>query len=390
MTNEQRKEIQALLDERGLTFKPLQEEMIDHIACDVEQRMGKGVLFRDALRDAMSEVSPAHFLTLQRDTLLVIDKRFAASQWLSYSAMGALLAAFIFRVFHLQFSEALFILSFVFIATALITGSFSGSSFYKKESGISRVMFTLAGVVVLQLGYAFKILHLPGADNIIIVSTILTIITFLSNAYVVYRQLPGKETMLSFLHEKYTPSIERFLLILIGVMTAFKIVSVTTDYQIPSIQIILLIVIYGAGIQFIAMTWRIVESNADFKKGIFLFGMAVASVCIILPFLGSMLPFEVRVVLILLFTLVSSWLALSMQQNGTDVLSVLTVVIVSLVFITWALIKLAILPAHFNKFVFNIPVVILLGGSLAVARKHGTLRAYMMISLSGYLIEYAT
>lgn len=388
MTNEQRNEIQSLLNERGLTFKPLQEEMIDHIACDVEQRMAGGLRFREALREAMSEVSPVQFMTLQRDTLLVIDKRFAASQWLSYSAMGVLLSAFLFRVFHLQFSEALFILSFILIAMALVSGSLSGRPFQRKKTEMARVMFTLAGIVVLQLGYAFKILHLPGADNIIIAATIIAIITFLSNAYAVHRQMPGKETMLSFLHEKYTPSIERFLLILVSVMAAFRIIDITTGYPMPSVQIILLIVIYGAGIQFIAMTWRIVESNAAFKNGIYLFGMAIASVCIVLPFLGNILPYDIRVVLILLFTLVSSWLAVSMQHGDNDVLSVLTVIIVSIVFIIWAMVKLMMAPSYFSKYIFNIPTLILLCAALAITRKHDTMRAYMIISLSGYLIEY--
>lgn len=389
MTNEQRNEIQSLLNERGLTFKPLQEEMIDHIACDVEQRMASGVSFREALKEAMTEVSPVQFATLQRDALIVIDKRFAASQWLSYSAMGILFAAFLFKVLHLQFSNELLVLSFVLMATALVAGSFSGNSFHRKKNDVIRIAFTLAGIVILQLGYAFKILHLPGADNIIIAATVVTVVTFLSNAYSVYRQTPGKETMLSFLHEKYTPSIERFLLILVSAMAVFTAVSITTDLYVPSVRVILLIVVYGAGIQFIAMTWRIVELNANFKKGIFLFGIAIASVCILLPFLGNILPFELRVILILMFTIVSSALAFSMQQGGTDIRSFLMVIVVPVVFFVWAFVKLTVLPQYFNHYIFNLPVLIVMCAALFLTRRHEIMRSYMIISLGGYLIEYA-
>lgn len=389
MTNEQRNEIQSLLNERGLTFKPLQEEMIDHIACDVEQRMASGVSFREALKEAMTEVSPVQFATLQRDALIVIDKRFAASQWLSYSAMGILFAAFLFKVLHLQFSNELLVLSFVLMATALVAGSFSGNSFHRKKNDVIRIAFTLAGIVILQLGYAFKILHLPGADNIIIAATVVTVVTFLSNAYSVYRQTPGKETMLSFLHEKYTPSIERFLLILVSAMAVFTAVSITTDLYVPSVRVILLIVVYGAGIQFIAMTWRIVELNANFKKGIFLFGIAIASVCILLPFLGNILPFELRVILILMFTIVSSALAFSMQQGGTDIRPFLMVIVVPVVFFVWAFVKLTFLPQYFNHYIFNLPVLIVMCGALFLTGRHEILRSYMIISLGGYLIEYA-
>ena len=54
ITKEQKNKIQAVLAERGLLLKPLQDEMIDHIACDIEQMMAEGVAFDQALHQEFS------------------------------------------------------------------------------------------------------------------------------------------------------------------------------------------------------------------------------------------------------------------------------------------------------------------------------------------------
>jgi hypothetical protein len=388
MTNEQSNKIQAILVERGMTFKPLQDEMIDHIGCDVEKLMDAGASFDDALHQTMGEIPADHFATIQRDTLLVIDKRFVASQWLSYLTIGSLFLALLFKILHLQFSGELLILSFILMAIALLTGSFSGVSVTREKKGIGRVMAMVAGVIILQLGYAFKILHLPGAESIILAAIAVTVGALLTNTYKVYQHAPGKETMLTFLHEKYTPNIERFLLVLLFAMTAVKIITITTSFQVSAGPIILLIIILGGGLQFIALTWRILEQQVIFKKPVFFVGIAIASLCLALPFLGEILRFEIRVVSVTAFALISAWLAFRMQQHSTNAVSFVMAILVPIVFIVWATVKLQLLPGEFNRYVFNLPVLALLVAGLVVSKKHDTMRSYMTVSISGYLIEY--
>jgi hypothetical protein len=389
MTSDQRDTIQAILVDRGLTFTPLQDEMIDHIGCDVELLMNSGRSFEEALQRTLEEIPAEHFSTVQRDVLVGIDERLAAFKGLSYLTIGSLLLAFLFKVLHLQFSDEIFIISFILIGATLLRGSFFGSSVTAKPKGITRLLFTLLGLIIFLTGYAFKILHLSGAETIIIVGSAVNVAALIINTYAFFRYPPGKETMLTFLHEKYTPSIERFLLILLFFITAVKIVSISTGFHVPVASVILLIIIFGAGLHFITMTWGILQQQVQFKRQIFLVGMVMTSVCLPLPFLGEILPSEIRVVSVTAFMVVSALLAFSMQQQTANVFSPILAGFVPLLFLTWAMLKLGVLPVGFERYLFNLPMLTSMVAGLLLSKKHDTMRSFMIISLAGFLIEYS-
>jgi hypothetical protein len=272
----------------------------------------------------------------------------------------------------------------------MLRASFSGASLIRNKNGNVRLILTLAGIILLQFGYALKLLHLTGSEPIIVVATSITVIALLSNTYVAFRHAPVKETMLTFLHEKYTSNIERFLSILLAVMATAKTISITTTFQVPGASAILLIIIFGSGLHFIVMIWRILEHQVLFRRTVFLLGIAVISVCLPLPFLGEMLPWEIRVVSIIVFTAISAWLSFRMQQQPEHVVPSIMVVLVPFLFIIWTTVKFHILPIEFHKYVFNLPVLSLLVAGLLLSKKHDTMRSFMIISLGGYLIEYPT
>jgi hypothetical protein len=363
--------------------------MIDHIGCDVEPLMNSGLSFEEALQKTLGEIPGEHFSAVQRDVLVGIDKRFASFKWLSYLTIASLLLAFLFKVLHLQFSDEIFIISFLLIGATLLRGCFFGSSVTGRPKGITRLLFTLSGLIILLAGYAFKILHLPGAETIIIAGGTVNVGAFVINTYAFFRYPPGKETMLTFLHEKYTPGIERFLLILLFFITAVKMASMATGFHVPVTPVILLIVIFGSGLHFMAMTWSILQQQVQFKSTIFLVGLVIASICLPLPFLGEILSWEVRVVSVTAFMVTSALLALGMQQQGANVFSPILAAFVPLLFLTWAMLKLGVLPIGFHRYLFNLPVLTLMVAGLLLSKKHDTMRSFMIISLAGYLIEYS-
>jgi hypothetical protein len=389
MTIDQRDTIRAILVDRGLTFTPLQEEMIDHIGCDVEVLMNSGSSFEEALQITLEEIPAGHFSVIQHDVLIGIDKRFESSKWLSYLTIATLLLAFLFKILHLQFSDEMIIVSFILIGGTLLSGSFYGNSVTRKPRGLTQLLFTLSGIIIFLTGYAFKISHLSGGETIIIVGGAISITTCVVNTYTFVRYPPGKETMLTFLHEKYTPGIERFLLILLFSITAVKIISMSSGIHIPVAVVILLIVIFGSGLHFITMTWAVLQQQVQFKRPIFFIGIVLASVCLPLPFLGEILPWEVRVVSVTAFMVVSALLAFGLQQQTANVFSPILALFVTLIFLLWAMLKIGVLPVGFHRYVFNLPVLAFMVAGLLLTKKYDTMRSFMIISLAGYLIEYS-
>lgn len=388
MTHEQRERIAAILIDRGLTFAPLQDDMIDHIGCDVELLMDSGKSFEEALHETLDDIPGDHFVAVQREVLIGIDKRFAASKWLSYLTIAALLLGVFFKVFHLQFSDEILIASFILIGSTLLRGSFFGASMKGKPKGTTLLLFTLSGLIILLTGYAFRILHLSGADTIITVAGAVNVVALLINTYTFFQFPPGRETMLTFLHEKYTPDVERFLLILLFFITAIKIVGVVMVFHLPFTTVILLIVIFGGGLHLITMAWSILQQQVIFKRPIFLVSLVITSISLPLPFLGEILPWEIRIVSVTAFVLVSAFLAHSMQQQAATFFSTTLTGFPSLLFLMWAMLRLGVLPLDFSHYLFNLPVLILMVVGLLISEKHGTIRSFMIIALAGYLLEY--
>jgi hypothetical protein len=385
---EQRATIKEQLLHKGLTFKPLQEEMIDHICCDLEEKITSGLSFDEALRNTMSDIPEDHFRIIQKRTMDTINRRFVLSQGLSYAALGSLLCSLTFKILHLQFTDSLLILSFLLIAASLLVSAISGIYRNKDKKGALSVLAVIIGTVTLLSGYTFRILRLPGADPIIGVAVTVLAISLLANTFLIYRTASGKGNLLTYLHEKYTPGIERFLMLSLLPITLYKVVTIVNPQYNFLGGLILLIVIFGGGIQFVALTWRKFESDASHRTPYKLGALIISLMCLVLVYLGNLIPFEVRVLMIALYSAVTAWLAFNLEEPKT-IPHLILASLVPLLFFGWAIVKLQIVPTEVNRFVFNLPVLLLLVLGLFLCKKNEPMRAYMIVSLSSYVFEYA-
>jgi hypothetical protein len=386
LTTDQKQKVREYLEQQGLSFKPLQDEMTDHLSCDLEIQMSAGYSFDAAWHQVTGEIADNHFQYIQNEIMETINKRFTWSQALSFLALGLLLISMLFKSLHLPLSGELLILSFIFIAASLLTTSLSGVVLNRGKQGAARVLSMVAGIIILLIGYGFKFFHMPGADGLLLLAVSVSIISLLVNTIHVYQNSSGHSNLLTYLHEKYTPGIERFFLILLLPMLVYNCVMILQETQ-PA-NFILLVVMFGSGLQLIALSWRTMEKDLTKRNPFMLAATIISSVCLTFPFLGSLVAFEVRVVIIVIFSAVSGWLAYTMEEEPRRISSLIMACLVPLIFVGWALIRLNLIAASSHSILFNIPVLVILTAGLLLCRKHGIMRAYMLISLGSYLFEY--
>lgn len=388
LTNDQLERLREFLINQKLTFKPLLEEMIDHVSCDLEERLDQGMSFEEALRLSMNNLPDNHFYTLQKQTMQTIDKQFTLSRRISYVTLGLIFISIIFKIFHLQGTGEVLLLSFVTLAISLSISSFSGVYLNKEKKGGFRVIAVIIGTFILMTGYSFKIMHLPGADSIIIVAVGVLISALFINTIFVYRNASGEGNLLTFLHEKYTPGIERFLLILLFPITLYKVIALLTQADNFIGGLILIVVIFGSGLQFFALTWRAMEKNLSHRKPAIVSALTISFLSFMLVFLGNVLQLEIRVVLVMIFTSVSAWLAYQINDKSNKPASLVVAILIPIIFLGWALVKLSIISSSINGVIFNIPILLILSAAIFVCRKNTPMRTYLLISLSSYIFEY--
>ena len=388
LTDEQKHTLRDFLAREGLTFKPLQDEMVDHMSCDVEDRMALGLSFDEAWAQSAGGIPQNHFVHIQNDIMETINKRLTWSQFLSLAALGLIFISTAFKALHLQFAGEVLLLSFGFMAGSLLTGSLSGIFLNKGKKGAARFLAVILGVIILLIAFSFKILHMPGGDGLILLSVGLLVTSLLVNSVYVYRYASGEGNLLTYLHEKYTPAIERFLLILLFPLVIYKVISIFAGTRDFLGNVMLLVLIFGAGLQFIVLNWRIMEAKISKRNALTLAATIACCLCLVLPFLGPLLPLPIRIVLVALFSPVAGWLAYTMDEESGKPVSFLLVALVSAVFVGWALIKMSVIPSSLSWILFNMPILLLLVVGVLITRKHGAMRTFMLVSVGGYLLEY--
>jgi hypothetical protein len=385
LSEQQIAEVRQFLQSSGLTFKPLLEEMMDHITSDLEERINAGSTYEAAWSQAISELPEDHFKHIQQETMETINKQFNLSRMLSIATLGLLLTAALFKMMHLAGAGWVLLSALTTLAALLTVSSLSGVFMNKGKEGAFRVMAIVAGTVLMLLGVAFKLLHLPGADQLIAVGVLTLVTALLMNTFYVYNNASGQGNLLTFLHEKYSPGIERFLLILLAPLVIYRFVTLVTAPQEYFANFVLVVVIYGAGLQLLTLAWRNIENDLSHRTPFTLALLIVTAVTLTLPMLGEMMPYSIRLLSITIFTFCAATLAYRIEQpKGT---SVIFAIGTPLLFVAIAAIKIGWMPSFTGDLWVNIIIVAAMIGGIFISRASGVMRTYMILSLASYLLE---
>jgi hypothetical protein len=388
LTEEQRFRVRTFLTGQGLTFQPLLEELVDHVSTDMEEKLSQGVSFDEAWRQTFDELPENHFKQIQKETMETINKRFTVSQSLSFLTLGLLVISMAFKSLHLPGSSGMLLLAFGTLAGTLLFSSLSGIHLNREKKGGARVLGVVAGIGILLFAFSFKLLHLSGADELVVAGVVITVVSLIANAGYVYRHASGSGNLLTFLHEKYTPGIERFLLLLLLPLVVLRLINVVNPEREFAGGIVTLVVIFGAGLQLVALSWRAMEKDLSKRSAATLVATIASGMLLTLVFLGPVLPVELRIGMIMTYTIVSAWLAYSMQPDRRDLVQLPIAFFLSAIFVAWGLVRLGVLPTSMYGIFFNVPVLLLVAVAIFLCRKHETMRTYAIVTFASYLFEY--
>jgi hypothetical protein len=162
----------------GLTLPHLQEEMIDHLCCQVEELMGQGMDFEQAYDSIKETTGVKELKKVQEDTLLLIDKKYTIMKTtmkvfgivsLTLIAIGTIL-----KLMHWPMGNYFFIFGF-----PLLGGIFIPSLIWvmKKESKLKgkSLLYITAGIGAMSLvfGIFCKIFQFPFTEFFLITGYLL-------------------------------------------------------------------------------------------------------------------------------------------------------------------------------------------------------------------------
>jgi len=187
LSDEQVERIRADIERSSLSFQLVKDDLLDHFCCVVENRMELGLTFEDAYYLAWKQICPNGLDEIQEETIymLTASKRIAMKK-VMYSigliSSICISVGWLFTLMRWPNGSELF--SFGFLGFTMIFLPMFALDRYKASVG--KVMFErlkiilgFASALTTGLSVFFKLMHWPGANELLVVGIFLFSIGFL-------------------------------------------------------------------------------------------------------------------------------------------------------------------------------------------------------------------
>ena len=169
---------------RGLTYNPLMDDVLDHVCCMVEEQMLEGSDFESSYCQVLATIGEKQLPEIQHQTLLNLDKNFQRMKNFTYifglsSALLTIIGAF-FKKMHwpgagILVSVGILLMVLVFLPLYFISNQ-------KEQAEKKNPVYAIVGYLTLALllaGALFKLMHWPGAALVLQLGTGFLIIGFI-------------------------------------------------------------------------------------------------------------------------------------------------------------------------------------------------------------------
>jgi uncharacterized membrane protein len=177
---------QIILDVRSqeIVFSHLADELADHICCEVEYEMGKGLGFNEAYLIVKEKIGHRRLKEIQKETLYAVDTKYRnMKKTMKISAIaGTVLLGFaaLFKIMHwagagIMLTFGGLSLAFVFLPSAL-------GVLWKETHNRKKLFLYIScflAVMFFILGVVFKVQHWPGAAVVLSLSALSGILLFI-------------------------------------------------------------------------------------------------------------------------------------------------------------------------------------------------------------------
>lgn len=179
--------IQERVESSKIGIQTLKDDIIDHLCCVVEDQLEKGKNFEQSLAEALGQLAPDGLNEIQHETIFLLNStKIIAMKRFMYligmlSAMSFVLG-WTFAMMHWPGATELSIggfLGFTFIFIPLNTINYFKTKIQRALSEKLRLLTGIASAMIMASAIIFKLLHLQGADVLLLSGAFLFTFGFL-------------------------------------------------------------------------------------------------------------------------------------------------------------------------------------------------------------------
>ncbi len=179
--------IRYRIDQSDITMHTLKDDVLDHVCCVVEQKIKEGKPFEIALQEAFHEVAPRGLDEIQRKTFYLLNSPKILFMKKVMYLTGLICATtvslgWLFATLGWPGGRELFnigFLGFLWVFVPMLAVDRYRVSMRKAVSEKIRIMLGAASGFIVGLSFVFKVLHLQGADIVLLVGMLMFTFGFL-------------------------------------------------------------------------------------------------------------------------------------------------------------------------------------------------------------------
>lgn len=187
LTEQQIHRIRSQVAASKITIDTLREDVVDHICCAVEVKLDRKCDFETALREAVHELAPQGLDQIQAETVFLLNSnKIILMKKLMYT-VGALssmsfVAGWAFGVLHLPGAYELSIygfLGFTFLFMPLYAIDYLKADIRRALNERWKFGLGLLSAVLIGTSTILKMFHLEGASLLLVAGTTVFVVGFL-------------------------------------------------------------------------------------------------------------------------------------------------------------------------------------------------------------------
>ncbi len=187
LSDEHIERIQSEIDKGGISMPDLKDDLLDHFCCVVEYKMQRGLSFENAYQQAFMDICPNGFGEIQNETIFLLNaKRIVTMKKIMYSigllASISISIGWLFKILGWLGGGELFtygFLGFVLLFLPLLAIDRYKAALTSVASERLRIILGFLSAIVTGLAVLFKLMHLQGADLLLISGVLLFSFGFL-------------------------------------------------------------------------------------------------------------------------------------------------------------------------------------------------------------------
>lgn len=177
VTAEQVAIIRKQVEQSGIINESLRDDVLDHLCCVVEIKLSKGSNFDQALKEASHELAPEGLIEIQRETVFLLNPtKIILMKKIMYligliTSIGMTLGL-TFKILHMPGADELFnfgFFGFTLVFLPLITIDRYKQNLHKALSERLRLILGFLSAVLIGFSVLFKIFHRPNADVMLLI-----------------------------------------------------------------------------------------------------------------------------------------------------------------------------------------------------------------------------